>query len=351
MPVRGVLSRHFDFQAVCSGADHHCLRTRQRRGRRRCLHHTLRHDRRPGARRLLFIPSHEAGPQIADDQYWGIGCDASGWLKFTTLSATYNGNKEGGDFCQDCPPIAKETSCDFNASCGGGTLKTQPGATLIDHDFGEETCFSNTITPHNEGGWYKRCDLEGASLDYGFWTFAPLSVAFDFPGYGHCSGSTPLSETTGFETWRWFRVTSCTNSITLTIEMEKSKYVSFAAGMQIERGCGVDVSDFNAIEPDNLSGDWPPSTTESITQITTCSGSSSTYFREDACASEDNDTITIDIENLPIGIYRVRCNVSFDDNFTAAPSACSTQSVTAWPPVSANFIVEGDALTFDPICR
>ncbi len=129
---------------------------------------------------------HEAGPQIEDDQYWGIG--GWGWLKFNTLSAAYNGNKEGGDFCQDCPPIAKFTSCDFSVSCGGGTLKTQPGATLIDHDFGEETCFSSQITPHNSGGWYKHCDLEGASLDYGFWTFAPLSVRSLFRVMGTAAG-------------------------------------------------------------------------------------------------------------------------------------------------------------------
>ena len=296
-----------------------------------------------------FSYLHESGPQIADDQYWGIG--AAGPVTFNGLTATYNGNQDGGHFCQECPAVNKETSCDFEVGCGGGTLKTQPGATLIDYDWGAEACDS-TITPHNEGGWYKQCDPSDLpnSLDYSFWTFTDLSATFNFAGSGHCSGS-GITSTTGYVAWRFFRVVDCENTVTFTINLDKSKYVVGIASMELETACGVPSGTLAALPAAGIGETWPVATTESITAITTCSGSSSTYFKSDACVSDDSDTVTIDFENLPVGIYRARCSASVINSFTAAPSACSTQSVTAWPPVSYEFVIEGDALTYDPICR
>jgi hypothetical protein len=292
--------------------------------------------------------THLEGPQVTDEQWWGIG--AGGPVTFTVLQVDHNGNVEGGRFCRDCPPVTKNTDCDFSVGCGGGTYRTQPGETLIDYDYGEETCGTD-ITPHHQDGWYLECDGSGDSKDYAQWTFTELAATFDFTGHGHCGTDSAPDETTGFNAWRFVRLTGCDNTVTLTIVMDKSKYIVAAAAMEITPVCGVHPNIFDDISPTGVDESWSKSTA-SITDFMTCSStSSSNYFKTDACVAEENDTVTVDIERLPPGIYKVRASVvSVGEPYTAAPSACSTESIVAWPPVKYQFQIEG-CETFDPICR
>lgn len=296
--------------------------------------------------------THLAGPQISDDQYWGIG--AGGPVTFTNLDVDRNGDYTGDDrrLCYSCQPTTKGTTCAFDVACGGGTYYTQPGETLIDYGWPEPACLTD-ITPHKSSGWYNACDMSEnppVSMDMSNWTFAGLSATFDFAGAGHCGAANEPDGSTALTAWRFIRVTKCQDSlVTMTITMDKSRFIAISGGMSITPVCGVPDAAWVDITPTFIAESWSKSTA-SIVTTTTCSGTVSSYFVTDACVADESDTITVDIENLVPGIYKLQCNAAASEEFVSAPSACSTESVSAWPPLRLEFVIEGDVDVYDPIC-
>jgi hypothetical protein len=299
--------------------------------------------------------THLAGPQITGDKFWGIG--AAGPVTFRGVNVDHQGNFDYEDTdrraCRDCPPDDKNTTCAFDVACGGGTYMEQPGEERVEYPWPEPACLTD-ITPHSSSGWYNQCDMSEdppVSMDMSNWTFAGLSATFDFAGAGHCGAATEPDGSTTYTAWRFIRVTKCQDSlVTMTITMDKSKYIFAQAGMEITPVCGVDAGTFADIGTTALSEAWSKSTA-SIVTTTTCSGTSSIYFKTDACIADENDTVTVDIEKLVPGLYKLQVNAWPSEQFGPyPPTACSTESVSAWPPLRLEFLIEGDIDVYNPIC-
>lgn len=300
--------------------------------------------------------THLDGPQIsASNAYWGFGGSD---IKFLSVTATHSGNLEGGRYCRNCEEIVpKTTGCDLNATCSGGTFIQQPGEDIQEYDWQTVACNNSYgITPHHDGGWYKICTGSGTTAAvYSAWTFSGLTSALDLSTYGICGSGMP-GATDAYEASRFFRITNCNdNIVSLTVDMNKSKYTGATASIVLNPVCGVDSQVELDIPVLSLLEIWTPSTTASHIATTTCSGSASSYFVADACVMDDSDTVTLDLEDLPVGIYKATVTgfVGLQGGVLSAvyTGPCTGVAATIHLPVTYDFTIGGDALEYDPICH
>lgn len=212
--------------------------------------------------------------------------------------------------CRECQPSSTINACDHRESCNGGTMGedfyTGPGS----------------YPPNVSNGWYVSSDswtTNGTTFvaddPSTLWEVGDsLTVTFHRPATGNCAGvGEPIKRwaNTG-KAIRYVRVTECASSVVVTIDLQKKHaYGNLTARMSINPVCGSS-NTYTASETfTGTSGDVP------------CDGNE--------CLATETDTVTNTYNNVPVGIYRIECDVA-------------KSSFTDDPGQSNNCVEEGDPI-------
>jgi len=212
--------------------------------------------------------------------------------------------------CRECPPSSTINACDHLESCNGGTM-------------GEDFYSGpGSYPPNVSDGWYVSSDswtTNGTTFvaddPSTLWEVVDsLTVTFHRPATGNCAGvGEPIKRwaNTG-KAIRHIRVTECASSVVVTIELQnKHAYGNLTARMSIIPVCGSE-NYYTASETfTGTSGDVP------------CDG--------DQCVANETDIVTNTYSNVPVGIYRIECDVA-------------KASFTDDPGQSNNCVEEGDPI-------
>lgn len=212
--------------------------------------------------------------------------------------------------CRECEPSETINACDHREDCNGGTM---------DEDF---YTGPGSYPPNVSSGWYVSSDswtTNGTTFvaddPSTLWEVVDsLTVTFHRPATGNCAGvGEPIKRwvNTG-KAIRHVRVTECASSVVVTIELQKKHaYGNLTARMSIIPVCGSS-NYYTASETfTGTSGDVP------------CDG--------DQCLATETDIVTNTYNNVPVGIYRIECDVA-------------KVSFTDDPGQSNNCVEEGDPI-------
>lgn len=224
---------------------------------------------------------------IAEAGYYGFGADNSGdELDVSSYAVAVVGSTDITQGCiVGCSTTEPINACTHTEPCNGGTL---------DEDFYDtSTTWSPywiTATDHTlNPGWAHFLLNECLSPLTDRWSTTDLSATVAITGGGgvEACGEQPWRACDSVAVRRFVRVTSCTNEITLTIDMSKSPTASIVASVQLVPMCGTDFTD-------SLSAAWEE--TASAPPLN--------------CTTSESDTATKVINNIPVGIYAIVLSAS-----------------------------------------
>lgn len=191
--------------------------------------------------------------------------------------------------CRECPPSLTINACDHREDCNGGTM-------------GEDFYASSGSYPPNvSSGWHVSADsstTNGVTFvetdPSTLWEVVDtLAIAFHRPATGNCAGvGEPITRwaATG-KAVRHVRVTSCSSSVVVTIDLQKKHaYGNLTARLVLYPVCGSSNTYTVSETFTGTSGDIP------------CNSSK--------CNANETDTVTQTFNNVPVGIYRIECDVA-----------------------------------------
>lgn len=219
---------------------------------------------------------------LAEDGYFGIGTPGDkDDLEVESYTAVLVGSTDETMGCiGECSHVTPVNACTHTEPCNGGTL---------DEDF----YTSSDITP-NVAGWLVSADDwgpgPGVDNPSPLWSPDGLNITMAIPENGNCAAGAYRFYRNVGDARRLVRVTSCANEVTLSISIAKSVYRPLAASITLAPICGTDYSD-------SLSESW--SGTLNPGDPIPCD--------ESKCDSDDTDTVSKTIYNLPVGIYLLLC--------------------------------------------
>ena len=226
---------------------------------------------------------------ITEDGYFGIGTPSDkDDLEVESYTAVLVGSTDETMGCiGECSHVEPINDCTHTAACNGGTLDQDYYGTQ-----GSVGLCWDTHTDYTDSGddWAPQSvyPCSGCpSMDR--WTTTASSATITITGGGgvDACGDQPFrfcsiggGDFDAQALRKFVRVTSCSNTITLKIEMSKSSTASITAAISLYPYCGTGLSD-------SLSASWPE--TASTPPLD--------------CDSSESDEVEKTIQNVPVGIY------------------------------------------------
>jgi len=227
----------------------------------------------------------------AEDGYFGIGTQSDrDDLEVESYTAELVGSTDETMGCiGECSHTTPINACTHTEACNGGTL---------DEDFYNT---STTGSPYwitatdrtSNPGWAHFLLNECLVPLTDRWSISGLTATVAITGGGgsEACGDQPWRECDSVAVRRFVRVTSCSNEITLTIDMAKAPTSSIVTSIQLVPVCGTNFSD-------SLSASWEE--TAAAPPLN--------------CTASESDTATKTILNIPVGIYAVVFSASPEDS-------------------------------------
>jgi len=251
---------------------------------------------------------------VSEDGYFGIGKPGgSGELEVESYTAVLVGSTDETMGCiGECSHVTPINDCTHTAACNGGTLD-------------ENYWTTSDITP-NVGGWFVS---DGATVPgpitespSSLWSASGVSMTMSKPVTSSCGGDTIRWTDPGYAE-RFVTVSSCTNTVTIKINMTKNANLSLYATMSLTPVCGGGGFTASLAETWGAAGEWELGD----------------------CVSDESDEVELTHSNVPVGIYKVTCGVA-----DSVAGMEEVGAITSHPSCLVEFTVEG-ANEYTKLCE
>lgn len=251
---------------------------------------------------------------ITEDGYFGIGTQSDrNDLEVESYTAVLVGSTDETMGCiGECSHVTPINDCTHTAACNGGTLDEDYYGTQ-----GSVGLCWDTHTDYTDAGddWAPQSVYPcGGCPSMDRWTTTASSATITITGGGgvDACGDQPFrfcsiggGDFDAQALRKFVRVTACSNTITLKIEMSKSSTASITAAISLYPYCGTGFSD-------SLSASWAE--TASAPPLD--------------CDSSESDEVEKTIQNIPVGIYVIVVGASPESTAFAGSPFSVTLTVT-----------------------